>query len=123
MISFCVYKRQARFATSLSDLAVANAGHGLPVVVWNNNPAEREHYDRVAASFAGALRIYVHHSAHNLCGAGRFVAAGAAANRFGYSIFIVSIVIEATYSALRNATPHGEPPAPAPAPDSEHDHG
>lgn len=41
----------------------------------------------------------------------------------GYSIFIVSIVIEATYSALRNATPPGEPSAPAPAPDSEHDHG
>src|SRR5690606_14570016 len=37
----------------------------------------------------------------------------------GYSIFIVSIVIEASYSALR----HPEPPPPAPAPDSEHDHG
>jgi hypothetical protein len=34
----------------------------------------------------------------------------------GYSIFIVSIIVEATYSALR--TPDSEPPAP-----SEHHHG
>jgi hypothetical protein len=34
----------------------------------------------------------------------------------GYSIFIVSIIVEATYSALR--TPDSEPPAP-----NEHHHG
>ena len=36
----------------------------------------------------------------------------------GYSIFIVSIVVEAAYSALKHPAP-----APGTAPDSEHDHG
>lgn len=35
----------------------------------------------------------------------------------GYSIFIVSIIIEASYSALRSPAP------PSPTQDSEHDHG
>lgn len=41
----------------------------------------------------------------------------------GYSIFIVSIIVEATYSALRGAPASGEPTPPSPAPNSEHDHG
>lgn len=39
----------------------------------------------------------------------------------GYSIFIVSIIVEATYSALR--TPESEPTAPEPNQSSEHNHG
>ena len=35
----------------------------------------------------------------------------------GYSIFIVSIIVETSYSALRSPAP------PAPTQDSEHDHG
>ena len=83
-IVVCLWNRPQRLEAVLDMLDGQDWPAGARLMLWNNNPDDRDHYDRVLAERAlgdGCLAsVDIHHSEDNLGGLARFVVARLARN-------------------------------------------